>query len=66
LKFVFDLASHLGKTVAEMLGQMSSQELTYWMAYMSLKAKEREKADREREMAQRSRAATSSVRRPRR
>ena len=39
-RFYFALAERLGCTVAELLARISSRELTEWMAYMRMEAKE--------------------------
>lgn len=41
---MFSLAERLHKTVAEMLSQMGSRELTEWLAYDRLKAQPEEEA----------------------
>jgi len=42
------LAEKLGMTVAELLGRISSYELSEWMKYLEIKAKEEEKASKRR------------------
>lgn len=43
LFFTFQLARDLGKSVSELMGSMSSQELTYWMAFYTLNDKRQQK-----------------------
>jgi len=42
------LAEKLGMTVAELLGKISSYELSEWMKYLEIKAKEEERASKRR------------------
>jgi citrate synthase len=52
MRFYFSLAETLGYTVADLLNNISSEELSYWIAYYRLKQKEEEaelkKAQRKR------------------
>jgi hypothetical protein len=43
-RFYFALAEKLGMTVGELLGKISSKELTEWMAYYRIKQVEDEMA----------------------
>lgn len=46
------LAEKLGMTVAELLGRISSYELSEWMKYFEIKAKEEERASKRKSLAQ--------------
>jgi len=45
------LAEKLGMTVAELLGRISSYELSEWMKYLEIKAKEEERANKRRSLS---------------
>lgn len=45
-RYIFERAERLGMTVGRMMDEMTSAELTEWMALDTLRAKEREKAER--------------------
>jgi len=53
--FYFFLAETLGMTVAELLHNISSEELSYWMAYYNIKRQEEEAAQKKANKAARRR-----------